>query len=421
MIFLLLLVALTCGERITGLINVNQTRGHHLFFWAETSQGDPNTDPVVLWMNGGPGASSILYGLLNELGPITIDDNLNIKPNPYSWTKHANVIFLEQPIGTGYSYSDHPEDLLFIHQSWIMEEVDTFLRIFYATYPIFNRGQDFFIFAESYGGHYGPALVGKILDGNRVGKKPKIPLKGIGLGNAWVTPVSQFKAHIDFAVLHSLIGSETTSILRDIYPRCHDSIMARDWITASIECYVIPGTILALNPGMEMYDIRMKCPGIFDHDCYNFTAANMWLLLPSTFKSLNVPFPGHGWNNREVEYGIETAINGDGEESFRAPLKKLLESGGRVLVYNGEYDFLCNWVGGHQWVSDLKWTGQDEFNNAPTKTWLDGSTTAGWIQGTRDLSLQFLKFANAGHLVPRNQPQFSLDMLNNFLHNKSFA
>lgn len=53
MIFLLLLVALTCGERITGLINVNQTRGHHLFFWAETSQGDPNTDPVVLWMNGG--------------------------------------------------------------------------------------------------------------------------------------------------------------------------------------------------------------------------------------------------------------------------------------------------------------------------------------------------------------------------------
>ena len=76
----------------------------HFFYWFFESRNDPKNDPIILWLNGGPGCSS-LTGLFFELGPASINEKLEPVHNPYSWNNNASVIFLDQPVNTGYSYS----------------------------------------------------------------------------------------------------------------------------------------------------------------------------------------------------------------------------------------------------------------------------------------------------------------------------
>ncbi len=94
----------TSVTQYSGYLDISETK--HLFFWFSESRRKPASDPLLLWLNGGPGCSSTT-GLLFELGPCLVSDKgMNTTHNPSSWTEAANVIFLDQPVGVGYSYSD---------------------------------------------------------------------------------------------------------------------------------------------------------------------------------------------------------------------------------------------------------------------------------------------------------------------------
>ncbi|KAK6021773.1 serine carboxypeptidase [Ostertagia ostertagi] len=96
-------------RQFSGYLTAPLYPNNHLFYWFMESQNDPVNDPVVLWLNGGPGCSS-LGGLLEELGPFhnNNDNGTTLFENVYSWNKMANVLFLEAPVGVGFSYTDHP-------------------------------------------------------------------------------------------------------------------------------------------------------------------------------------------------------------------------------------------------------------------------------------------------------------------------
>ena len=84
------------------------------FFWFFESRSKPATDPVILWMTGGPGCSSAI-ALFKENGPCTIQDDLTTKKNPFSWNSNASILYIDQPAGTGFSYGedsdfDHNEE-----------------------------------------------------------------------------------------------------------------------------------------------------------------------------------------------------------------------------------------------------------------------------------------------------------------------
>ncbi|KAF0758026.1 hypothetical protein AaE_004069, partial [Aphanomyces astaci] len=93
-------------------INFDQYAGHiplpsngqKMFYWLVESESNPSTDPLVLWLNGGPGCSS-LTGFFAELGPFVVQSDLSVKRNPYAWNRKANVMFLESPAGVGFSQS----------------------------------------------------------------------------------------------------------------------------------------------------------------------------------------------------------------------------------------------------------------------------------------------------------------------------
>ena len=96
-------------KQIAGHLTVNEKCGDNLFFWFFESRSDPLKNPIVIWLNGGPGSSSMM-GLFAENGPYQIQDDLSLIENPYSWNTAANYLVIDQPAGTGLSYVEQSHD-----------------------------------------------------------------------------------------------------------------------------------------------------------------------------------------------------------------------------------------------------------------------------------------------------------------------
>ncbi|KAG9971925.1 carboxypeptidase Y-like protein A, partial [Aureobasidium melanogenum] len=141
----------------------------HLFYWFFESRNDPKNDPVILWLNGGPGCSS-LTGLFMELGPSSINKDGSVKYNPSSWNANASVIFLDQPVNVGYSYSGSSVT----NTVAAGKDVYALLTLFFKQFPEYAT-QPFHISGESYAGHYIPVFASEILSH----KKRNINLQSI--------------------------------------------------------------------------------------------------------------------------------------------------------------------------------------------------------------------------------------------------
>ena len=171
------------SKQYSGFLPADDNNTVFLHYWFVTSTGNPATDPVVVWMNGGPGCSS-LEGALYELGPFTFTGGeVNGIPtlvlNPNAWTTVSSVLFIEQPAGVGFSYavngSTTSDDYIQSQNTY------GFMLNFFKAYPEFAKN-DFFVTGESYAGIYVPTLTYRIYEGNKAGK-PRINIKGAAIGN----------------------------------------------------------------------------------------------------------------------------------------------------------------------------------------------------------------------------------------------
>jgi carboxypeptidase C (cathepsin A) len=102
---------------IVGDLNFNMYSGYvdipsttkQLHYLLAESANDPTTDPLIVWFNGGPGCSSLI-GFTTENGPYTFSVHHDPEVNQYSWNQEANVLYLEQPAGVGFSYCSTTAD-----------------------------------------------------------------------------------------------------------------------------------------------------------------------------------------------------------------------------------------------------------------------------------------------------------------------
>lgn len=181
---------------------------HYLFV---QSQQDTNaTDPLILWYNGGPGCSSML-AFATEHGPWVLPDGeTNFTANPFSWNREANVLYVEQPAGVGFSYCDndkHPEDCTFNDTTAAADNL-AFLLAWYEKYPEYQKN-DLYVSGESYAGIYVPYLVSEIYDQNQNTTGFKIPIKGMMVGNGVTNwEYDTYPAFIEMAYYHSLYSDE---------------------------------------------------------------------------------------------------------------------------------------------------------------------------------------------------------------------
>jgi carboxypeptidase C (cathepsin A) len=140
-------------DQYAGYLTVNDKHQRNIFYWYVESQGSPDTDPVVLWTNGGPGCSGFL-GFGTEHGPFFLSKKGDLSKNPYSWNKVANMLYIEQPAGVGFSYSEREKDYQTGDDQAAADNYHV-IREFLHRFPD-RQSNDFYISSESYGGHYMP-------------------------------------------------------------------------------------------------------------------------------------------------------------------------------------------------------------------------------------------------------------------------
>ena len=203
------------------------TGDKNYFYWSFESRNDPANDPVILWMTGGPGCSSEV-ALFGENGPCKVSEEGNsTTKNPYSWNSNATLIYIDQPTGTGYSYGndfDHDE-------VGVSNDMYDFLQQWFTKHEEF-QGNDFFVFGESYGGHYVPAVTHKVWyennNANSSADTIPIQLKGVAVGNGLTDPEIQYKYYPDMAAStnnHSAaLGKIAVSLMRAAVKPCTKKI-----------------------------------------------------------------------------------------------------------------------------------------------------------------------------------------------------
>mmetsp|Transcript_17843 Transcript_17843/g.21674 ORF Transcript_17843/g.21674 Transcript_17843/m.21674 type:complete len:550 (-) Transcript_17843:123-1772(-) len=409
--------------------NVRQIAGYfklgdqnkNYFFWFFESRGNPSTDPVVLWMTGGPGCSSAI-ALFAENGPCKVnEDGTDTELNPYSWNEHANMIFIDQPAGTGFSYGTHDKN-----EVSVANDMYLFLTEFMDKYRAYASNK-FFIFGESYAGHYVPATAHRVWKGNEEKERTHINLAGVSVGNGLTNPTEQYQWYAKMAY------NSTTAPSRVTYSTYLAMQAATPVCVKLIEkCNVGSNTthgyscLAALNfcngalfspyaaSGYNTYDMRIKCevPGL----CYDFSNIQKYLSSQKVLNYLNIPSNIH-WQN--CDPGVHADLMGDWMKEYENQIPDLLHAGIPVLIYAGDVDYVCNWLGNQAWVRKLKWKGHCQYNSAKEAEWLVDGKPAGKAQSFGGLT--FLQVYQAGHMVPMDQPKVALEMLSGFVEGKPFS
>ena len=149
-------------------------------------QHNPETAPVLLWLQGGPGGSS-LFGLFNENGPFQVSKDLGVQKRTTSWSLTHHVIYIDNPVGTGFSFTKSDKCYAQNQDNVGMDLYFAMLQ-FFVMFPNL-RTHDFYVTGESYAGKYVPALAYKIHDLNPKSMQ-KINLKGIAIGDGLCDPVT---------------------------------------------------------------------------------------------------------------------------------------------------------------------------------------------------------------------------------------
>ncbi|EEY68296.1 serine protease family S10, putative [Phytophthora infestans T30-4] len=358
-----------CGEDLaeeTGTLN-------GLYYVYYQSSAKRKNVPVILWLSGGPGCSG-LVALLFENGPCSFDDETDtISLNPYAWTGLANVVYLDQPKGTGYSNGERG-----ITRPWSLDgaadDIHEFLHQFYQQHPEL-RVSDFYIFGESFAGHYVPDLALRLIDDSSLPT-----LKGIAIGNGVVS---------------------TTAWVESVIPFFKVNEYGYDFLGSN-----------EIILGRNAYDIRREC---HQDDalqlCYRFSRLQAFVNTPAASSYFGEA--PHEWKLCSSG-ALQQLAEMDQLEESESNVARALERGVRVLVYGGDADTVVNWMSQDLWTRALSWKHQAQFSSAAFNEQKYNGRSIGRVRSSHGLS--FMKVYNAGHMVPHDQPAIAYEMVRSFLH-----
>ncbi|KAJ2142180.1 hypothetical protein IW136_002034 [Coemansia sp. RSA 678] len=394
----------------------------HFFYWFFEAQNQTKgkDTPLVIWLNGGPGCSS-LGGLLTALGPCLIsDDGNSTTRNPYGWNQNANMLFIDQPTNVGFSYGTPVSN-----STAAAEDFVALMQLFYTSYPQY-ASSELHVFGESYAGHYIPAIGSAIIDHNTQANHTELPLKSIGIGNGLYDAHNQYKYMSKMgcnSTYEPIFSQELCDQMDTDYGYCARMIDdcfsnsdANKCSTATMYCATaVVGMYTYEDPLTNPYDVRSKCevPG----DCYLKSAnAAAFLNQTSVQQMLNAKETSFQTCSPDVQ--LTFMLDNDVIRSYIDQLARILDAGVPALIYNGDADWICNHYGVKSTLEEMKWNGQSAFNSAQDTLWLVNTKPAGEARTSGGLT--FLKVYESGHMVPMDQPENSLDMLNRWLSNTSF-
>uniref|UniRef100_A0A8C2J1N5 Carboxypeptidase n=1 Tax=Cyprinus carpio TaxID=7962 RepID=A0A8C2J1N5_CYPCA len=382
----------------------------HLHYWFVESQKDPAGSPVVLWLNGGPGCSS-LDGLLTEHGPFLIqDDGATLEYNPYAWNK---IIFILTV------YDQKPNGNHIISDIQVATNNYLALKEFFRLFPEFSKNE-FFLTGESYGGIYIPTLAEIVMEDS------SINLQGIAVGNGLSSYELNDNSLVYFAYYHGLLG---TSLWNDLQTFCCKDGACNFYDNQDVNCstslYAVQNIVY--NSGLNMYNLYAPCAGgvqqrklrsvvsLFkssklDPPCTNSTPSTLFLNNPLVKSALHISPKALDWIICSAE------VNLNYKRLFMDVKKQYLKLLGalkyRVLVYNGDVDMACNFLGDEWFVESLQ--QQVQVQRRPW-IYFNGETQqiGGFVKEFTNIA--FLTVKGSGHMVPTDKPIAAFTMFSRFI------
>ncbi|ETN42253.1 uncharacterized protein HMPREF1541_04194 [Cyphellophora europaea CBS 101466] len=404
-----------------GHIEVSQEHNGHLFFWLFHNRHIGDRQRTVIWLNGGPGCSS-MDGALMEVGPYRVKGD-KLEYNEGSWDEFTNLLFVDNPVGTGFSYVNTDS---YLHE--LPEMADQFMVFMEKWFDLFPEyaNDDLYFAGESYAGQHIPYIAKAIMDHNQKGGQ-QWNLKGLLIGNGWIAPAEQYLAYLPFAYNKSLIqgGTPEANRVESQQTKCMAEL-AKPSAMEKVDIYACEQVLQDILKETQkngqctnMYDVRLtdSYPSCGMNWPPDLTDVTPYLRRNDVVNALHV--------NSDKRTGW-TECTGAVSQAFRAAhsvpavrlLPDILEGGIPILLFSGAEDFICNHLGTESFLSNLEWSGGTGMELspgvlAPKKNWEFEGKDAGIYQEARNLT--YVLFYESSHMVPFDLPRRSRDMLDRFV------
>lgn len=416
-------------NQFSGYINLEGTK-KHIHYWFVEAEVNPETAPVVFWTNGGPGCSGLI-GFLTEQGPFRPDVDGVLQENPYAWNKVANMVFLEQPVGVGFSYSDNEDDYKIGDDQAAQDNLAT-VRGFLAKFPHL-KSVPLYITSESYGGHYMPTLAVAIINFNDAltNSEDRINFRGFAVGNPYTDYYSGVGAEMETYWGKQLLPKPAW----DVYVANGCTTTAGQLNNSACSTLILDfmKKIGNLNPYALDYPVCLTAQQRTMH-------AHLHGENGVTYEPCEDQFSTNYLNRDDVKNAIHVQNNIEWDECSRTtkyelkdkmlPMEKyyrtVLESKThpdlRVLVYSGDDDSVCGTIGTQRWIYDL---GYPVLKKNDWTTWTVDGQTAGYVTKFdtsnafgkgKDSRFSFVTVHFAGHEVPTYKPKEALDLFEKYLN-----
>lgn len=391
----------------SGFFTVNKKYNSNLFFWYIPSFSNPRADPVVLWLQGGPGASS-LFGLFSEHGPYSVSSSYTLLPRKYTWTRNHNMIYIDNPVATGFSFTNGG---FAQNETAVGTDLYHALLQFFKLFPDLQKN-NFFVTGESYGGKYVPAVSYAIHTNNKIAEQ-KINFQGMAIGNGLSDPEHMLK-YGDYLYQLGLIDSNTRELFHEKENLTRQYIQEKQWGKAFDTFDILlngdmtkQGTLFYNATGFTFYFNYLH-----SKDESKGGDLGKYVQMPKVRQAIHV---GNSIFHDGSE--VEQNLKNDVMQSVKSWVEELLEHY-RVLIYNGQLDIIVAYPLTVSYLKTLDWSGTMEYQKAPRYQWMVGSDIAGYVKTAGNLTEILVR--NAGHMAPSDQPKWTLDLINRFTSNKPY-
>ncbi|XP_062549801.1 vitellogenic carboxypeptidase [Armigeres subalbatus] len=396
-------------ESYSGFMTVDSKFNSNLFFWYVPAQNNRENAPLLVWLQGGPGASS-LFGMFEENGPFFVQTNNTLKQREYSWHQNHHMIYVDNPVGTGFSFTDSEEGYA-TNEEQVGENLMKFIHQFFVMFPNLLT-HPFYIAGESYGGKYVPAFAYAMHTSQ---DQPKINLQGLAIGDGYTDPLNQLN-YGEYLYELGLVDMNGRQKFDQDTAAAIECAKRKDMQCAN-------RLIGGLFDGVDGQDSFFKRVTGFS-SYYNYvqgdecnsqnSALVEFLSNPEVRKAIHVgerPFNDSDGDNKVAE-----KLSDDTLETVAPWVGKLL-SHYRVLFYNGQLDVICAYPMTVNFLMKMPFDGDNEYKRAVREIYRVDGEVAGYKKKAG--RLQEVMIRNAGHMVPRDQPKWAFDMISSFTHKGS--
>jgi vitellogenic carboxypeptidase-like protein len=401
----------------SAFFNVNKSTDSSMYWWFFPAQNGDEKAPFIVFLEGGPGVSSLL-SLFYQMGPFTVSSNgTTLIDNPYTWNKEFAMLFIDNPVGAGFSYTHKPAGFT-TNEHHVAHDLYSLLEQFYTVFPSY-KANELYIVGESYGGHFVPAIAHEIHVQNQRSPKHVMNLKGVVLGDPSLDPLIQMSHFGSLLFDLGLVDENEATQFTTYGNRISEAILHKDFVKAFyIFDEMMGGDFYHYG---SLYANTTSLPDYYNYmtPSYPLLPFPIFLNMPTTRRALHVGNTPYWVYNTTVEHYMIPDFMTD-----ITPFLLPIMNNYKVMVYSGQLDIILGPALTEKYLWSLKWKGLQSYRNAIKQHWyLDNDNKNNYVAGYVRQAHQFTQVTlrKAGHMTIVDAPKECLDMMNRFIYDQPWA